>query len=529
VVTSCARTRPHAVLMTATGARFEAALVDGKADELQLELASDVRLLLQSCAVRFALHDVVFLVVARPHSTSARGYRLLDARLFTLDRRQTTRLPVAEGIAELSFGYLFEGRPAVARLAVRDVTPDGVQVALPRGAPPLPDTPFPATVSMAGAEVGCLAQPSRVNSGSDVLGLRLSLDQPDVALVDAYLRLRFPALVPRASVELPALQRLLASSGYLALREGTDQALSEWHAMKLPGLSSRDVVYRAEDGTLLGHISITQTYARTWMMHQLATLRGHAESGACREVLYGLISTVPALAQGQDASILGYFNQSKPWHQMSLEPFTRWVGPAGAVITSLDRFEREPDAPPFTPTPEPGVEVQPARANDRLAATALARSQLPGIVADALELHPGRLLTETLAGPQAGRARTALVLRIHGELTGVALCETGPRSASLFNLLNIAHIHVCTGAAAPPLGAQLALLAAVRRFYRERDVADPIVVAPAGTLRAAEEPGTRLAEAMGCIVIRGRALRQWENFLRFQLGRIYSTPASRAT
>jgi hypothetical protein len=27
---------------------------------------------------------------------------------------------------------------------------------------------------------------------------------------------------------------------------------------------------------------------------------------------------------------------------------------------------------------------------------------------------------------------------------------------------------------------------------------------------------------MGCIVIRGPAVRQWENFLRFQLGRLYA-------
>src|SRR5439155_17584851 len=288
---------------------------------------------------------------------------------------------------------------------------------------------------------------------------------------------------------------------------------------KLPGLASRDMVYRSKDGTLVGHVSVTQVYARAWLIHQLATLSNRADTGACREALYGLISTLPALVHGAHTAIIGYFNRKRSWHQLSLQDFVDWIDdPAQAVVTSLDRFERASDAPDIEIPPIAGVEVGEARPDEILAASALARAQLPRIAADAFDIDPRRLVTDHLGASGSKRARRALVLRLHGRVAGVALCETGPRQLSLFSLFNQAQIFLCPAPAAPPVGAQLALLAAVYRFFRERNVTDPIVVAPVGTLAATADPGTHLEEAMGCVVLSGRSVRRWENFLKFQLG-----------
>jgi len=38
--------------------------------------------------------------------------------------------------------------------------------------------------------------------------------------------------------------------------------------------------------------------------------------------------------------------------------------------------------------------------------------------------------------------------------------------------------------------------------------------------------GTRLEEAMGCVVLRGPSVRRWKNFLKFQLGRHFDERAT---
>jgi hypothetical protein len=100
----------------------------------------------------------------------------------------------------------------------------------------------------------------------------------------------------------------------------------------------------------------------------------------------------------------------------------------------------------------------------------------------------------------------------------VALCEVGSRELSIFNLFNMAQLFVATGRSRPSVAAQLRLLAAVRGLYAARGEHNPMIVAPPGTVDAALEPGTFLAETMGMIAWSGRALRQYENFINYQFG-----------
>jgi hypothetical protein len=201
----------------------------------------------------------------------------------------------------------------------------------------------------------------------------------------------------------------------------------------------------------------------------------------------------------------------------------QWVdAPADATITVFDRFERAPDAA-ASARPDGTFEVQAAAPADLIEAASLVRACLPGVLADALDVHPwslrsGNLLRRAEAERELRRTRDVIVLREAGTLRAAALCETGPRAASLFNIMNMAQIYARGGADAPSRAGQLALLYEVRRFYTARGIADPVVIAPKETVDGLADPDTRLAETMGCIALTTRALRQWQNFCRFHLG-----------
>jgi len=511
VVECCRRLRPTGVLI-GSGHRSRARLLGpGEALPRCLTVLVEGRPPGARCLVLVALYGVVFLLCGR---LCGRGRRreLRGVRLYTLDRRLLPRQPVRAGEASLLLG----GRDGSKRLRVVDVSPGGVRV-VPGDRRP-PRRPFPAVLSLGGPSLGCLMEPTHAERGSGALGLRLAVTASGDDLVDFYLRRRFPALVSRAEVAFPLVRGLFASSGYLKLRPGCGQGLARWHRLGSPAERGRDMVYRAADGAVLGHISVTRAYARTWLMHQLATRRGHPESGRCREALYGFVAALPVLVQGERSALLGYFDRSRPWHQMTLERFTRWYEDhETAVIASFDRFEHDRYASRGAAPRLAGQRLEEATASDAAAAIALARAQLPGAVADALDLYPDRLITAALGG--SGRTRSVLVLRAGRRPVAFAFCETGPRHGSLFNLFNMAQLFVGDDVAP---SAQRALLWAVRAFYRAREIAVPVIVAPAGRLRPDVEPGTRLAETMGCVVIRGRGIRRWENFLRFQLGNLHA-------
>jgi hypothetical protein len=225
----------------------------------------------------------------------------------------------------------------------------------------------------------------------------------------------------------------------------------------------------------------------------------------------GMFASAVPTALGETAGVLATFSPEHRGLQESLQAFTRSLNrPTRAAMTTFDRFERDESTDQVSVADE--VEVRLGQPSDLAGAATLIRLQLPALVADAMDIHADRLMTSATTAGLSGRARAVLVLRVKGRLAGVALCETGPREQSLFHLVNLAQVYVCPGGRAPAKEAQLALLAAVRGLYRDRGLRDPIIVAPAGTLAAAREPGTRWAEAIGCVVMAGQALGQWASF-----------------
>jgi hypothetical protein len=313
------------------------------------------------------------------------------------------------------------------------------------------------------------------------------------------------------------MQNLVTESGYLQLRDCAVD-FAAWKDFVPNDIVSCDRVYRAMDGTLLGHASATRIYSKTWLLHQLACLRGHHESSECRKALYLFLATVPAVYDGPQSSMVAYFDQELRWHKLFFKRFTEWTNdPSLATICTFDRFERDDATEHFAPTA--GCEMHEVRDEELLETCTLVRAHLPQIVADAFDVNPADV--HRPASAPGRRGRHVLVLRQYGELTGAALCETGDARVSLFNIVNMAQIYLRTGRNAPSTDAQRALISAVRAFYASRNVERPLVISPPGTLNGAAEPGTRLAEKMGCIVVTGRGLRQWENFCRFYFGHLW--------
>jgi hypothetical protein len=214
-------------------------------------------------------------------------------------------------------------------------------------------------------------------------------------------------------------------------------------------------------------------------------------------MLYLLFATVSTVYDGDEGSVVAYFDQELRWHKLFFKRFTEWTDdPTLATICSFDLFER--DDPPEYFAPPVGCEVREARDDELPATCTLTRAHLPQITADAFDVHPTSIRRTTTS--REHRGRQVLVLRQDGPLAGVALCDTGDPNVSLFNIVNMAQIYLRMGARTPSTDAQRALISAARAFYAARSPAGPMLVSPPGTLRGAAEPGTRLVEKMGCIV-----------------------------
>jgi hypothetical protein len=440
-----------------------------------------------------------------------------------LDRRQTERLRLTTGSATLRWSEVRDGRLFARRAPVAEFSADGVGLRLDGRDAPMPTGgPFSVTLEIEDQSIDCLAETRHQHESLSSIhsGLRLSSQSRRADLVDLYLGRRFPQLIRRRDADPDRVHDLFERSGYLALR-GDIRPLRSWFSRADDDPISRDVVFRGRDGELVGHVSFTRAYPRAWLGHQLATLRSHREAMACRRAIYLHIAAFPSLVDGDDAMMVGYYDRRRPWHQRFFSGFVDWLrDPALAVTFLLDRFERDGADPPACPAPD-HVDVGAPLAHERAPAAALVRAQLSPLVAAALDIHPDRLTTDRLnesyAFTRYQRGRHALVLRMAGELAGVALCETGSRELSLFNLFNMAQVFVLPIADIP---AQLALLAAVRAFYSAQGERNPMIVSPPRTLDATRETGTVLAETMGMIVWSGRALRQYENFVQYQFGRL---------
>jgi hypothetical protein len=516
VIRACRRARPPAVVRTTDDASRVGRMLglDREHDDVSVAIDGD-DVPEGPCSARFELHDVLFILHGQLRRRAGKTAISRPMRLYSMDRRSAARTPIPEGRAELVWSSLDTDDPRPSRSSVRDLSPTGVGVVADDESGPLPDSVFPAELRVGSSVVPCLAETKRrATAAGGTSGVRIYAGGLTSGLVETYLSERMPQLVPRSAVPGDVMLRVMSDSGYLHLRDA-DADFQAWKDFASDEVASCDRVYRAADGTPLGHASATRIYSKTWLLHQLACLRGHPESGECRKVLYLFVATVPTVFDGVEASVVAYFDQELRWHKLFFKRFTEWTNnPSLATICSFDRFER--DDPPGDFSPPEGCEVRQARDEELLGTCTLVRAHLPQITADAFDIHPTSVRRVTTTREQRGRH--VLVLRQGGNLAGVALCETGDPNASLFNLVNIAQIYLRTGRSAPPPGAQRALVHAVRLFYAARGVQRPLIVSPPGTLDGAAEPGTRLAEKMGCIVVTGRGLRQWENFCRFYFG-----------
>ncbi len=472
------------------------------------------------------LYGVSFFVRGRlqklevPGDTGGEVMAIWSAlRVYVHNLRRATRLALGRGEGKLRWVNSADGQNEPVAWKVVDLAPTGAGVIASDRDPMLPATPVAAELLLGATRIPLTVTGRRQRSGAEktsLVGVSLDAGSAHEKLVHTYLGLRFPRLRHRSLVSRNRLTTLLDESGYLKLRLG--EGLTEaWTQFCSP--SSMDVVYEASDGTLLGHISSTRIYANTWVFHQLATIGGHRESGLCRIALYELVSSVPTAFDGTKALAMAYFSIELRWHKMLFSEFIDWLGDdALGIQFAWDRFERTLEAPACDVAPEYTVLSASAALLDVCAK--LVRSHLPELLADAMDID-----AQSLSSPQLNRtnARTRHVLCLLDgeELLGVALCETGPAGASLFNLFNIAQFYFKQGNELVPVAAQLELLAAVRAWYAAIGVSNPIVVAPTGTFQATAECGTELAERMGCVAFASEGIRQWEDYCRFRMGQLY--------
>jgi hypothetical protein len=348
---------------------------------------------------------------------------------------------------------------------------------------------------------------------------------PD-ALARAQLQRRFPRLRPRITLAAERILDLFRRSGYIQLRE-PECNIDDWQ--RFAADYSFDMVYCARDGAALGHFSLTRVYRHTWLAHQLATLSGHAESGPCRATLYELISAVPLAHEGERAYGLAYYNPGKSWHRLFFGDFAAQVADERLVtVAHWDFFERGAlGALPLTPR------VGLLAAHERDAASALIRSRLPRLLADAMDIVPESLSSVALNGDVA-HGRIALVLREGRELLAVALCERGPMHGSLFNILNGAHFFFAASVAgdepdAHAASVQLELLSAVLRYYAAQGIERPLLLAPPGTFAAERQPGISLRERMAAIAFSSEGLARFEAYCRLHMTRLFYRHPPRST
>lgn len=510
--------------------KFVEVLADGVSYRLRNVDDHAFNLGAQKLSLRFLLFGVPFLIEEGLQWIDYQTLRLIEpTRIFVAGRRSKDRLRLPPGTSWLEWSGADK-----TRAEVRDFSGAGLRVRIPEQTMTLPlSGAFAARLSLDGNVHECLVEPryarrARGGRGYDV-GLRLSgANGVQDALIRAYRDRSLPSLRPRRFLPATLVRDLMLESRYLSLREGCEPT-EHWYTAPWKDEDSMDVVYRDGDDRLIGHISVTRAYPNAWLGHQLATLKGHKETAACRRDLYLHVTTWPRLMDDEDTMLIGYFDRGKAWHRWYFESFIKWVGSAElAVLFPWDRFEQHlPDARiPNIEFPA-STEVGPLRDEERDEAVDLVSRFLPSLAKRAFAIDAdtivGTLLPPKSISSTYDRNRHGIALRVNTKLVGLALCETGSRDISLFNLLNLAQLYIRNDCERPSEAAQLALLTAVRTFYRTRGVTTPLVVAPPDTLAATAEPGTFLAEKMGCIIWSGHSLKHYENFIRFQFGRFIST------
>jgi hypothetical protein len=352
-------------------------------------------------------------------------------------------------------------------------------------------------------------------------------------LVRIHRLIRFPQLRDRGELDADRVIELFRASHYLDLRETeNDEPTDAWCCPDFAGDLSIDTIYRAQDGALLGHVSVTRAYSRTWLGHQLATLKGHPESFDCRISLYGHFASAPGCIDGQDVYLLGYYDRSKRWHQLFFESFVDWLAdPREVAVVPFDRYEPcDPDAPmPSRVDLACGVDIHRAEPDELAELAELVRDQMPALARVAFDLEADKLDAAYLHPEYEARAvprgREAFAIRERGRLVGVALVEHGSPHLSLFNLLNLAQLYFTDDASRM---AKALAFRFVRQHYADRGTHDPILVSRPGANEHPGDAGMRLAETMGCIIWSGRSLAQYQSYVRYCFEKIDETALTSA-
>jgi hypothetical protein len=470
------------------------------------------------------LHRSEFLLEGAAERVSDTECHIRVDRVLSMSRRDCERVRLPSGSARLEWDDPLTPDRRLGADVV-DITPKGVAVRFERGATELFPAP-PLTLTLRTSDLSLRlvgeVQNTRTVGDARIVGLKIApVHARDVNRLTALCRSRrFPALRERKSVTSGAVLELMRASGYMDLREGgPGHPTDAWKNGPGDDALAENVVYQTENGALLGHMSCLRVYETTFLLQELATV-GLRRGKIAYPLYMQHMEWIAGLTEHR-GFVLAYFDQSKSWHQSLFGDFVRWAGSeALSIITELERLEAR--APIARESGDAAV-VRPPRPDELAFVARLSRSQLPALYADAIALDDGAVARPSLCSEYERlglqRGRSAFVVELDGRAAGAAICDTGPRELSLFNLLNFAHVFFREGMApARARDAQSALLTSVRSFYAERGVADPLIVVPKGGARFGSEAGLEIAETMGAWTASLGGLKQWRNFMHFAVG-----------
>ncbi len=354
-----------------------------------------------------------------------------------------------------------------------------------------------------------------------MLGFELEPDRERGHVIRNILEHAYPTIMSRADLPPSAVARLLQESGYLDLCE--DAALpDDWLAFRSP--ESFDLVSVADDASPVAHLSITKAFSSTWYAHQLASRSRHHESFWSWYQLHRYLACMPAMMDGEHAHVVAYYNPAQPYHQRYLSAFASWmqsdtdVSVGQAAMFHLDAASNDVAAPPLVPR----WSVSTMSPSDRPEAHRIALRSLPPLVARAFDLTPDSMESLNLTRDPTStlsRTRRVFVLRHDDRVEAIALCERGARSISIFGLFDTVHVLPARDGRFVPSEAIGMLIDAVRGYYRTEEVERALVFAPVAALSAESHPALEYSHVVERFVMGGRALRHYENFVRYTFGR----------
>ncbi len=499
------------------GEALEAEIIRADADNLRFttKLPQTPATLTESMAARLVVYGAVFDARANV-SPSVDGLIIeLCDDLSPRTMRNSPRLSTTDKNIKLSWTDE-SGKPRSAKVA--DFSADGVSLdcSNPESSPPPPNQ-FAADLEMeSGERISCIAAIVRGDDQNESFGVKLQPSDPNEhTLAEAYLQSRFARLQKRVSQAPGEVMRFMEDTGYLDLRDAGD-IHPGWESNDAPPALTQDLVYRTDEGELLGHMSITRGYKRAWYAHQFATRSIHRDTAQCRSDLYKAAINWPRMMD-RDAMLLAYFDQSKPWHRRNFADFVDWLDDTQqAAIVGFDRVETNGAALHIA---RPGLSVERATDDDMATAAAIILPSLSVLARDAFDITADTLRGDLLSqvpGTEGKRRRELLVVRDQGVVVGAGLCETGDKRLSLFNIFNSA---LCFFDESASNEARSMLFAKVQEYFRQLGVHKPLLLCPEGQASGRALGSFEVEEAMGCMIWSAEALRAYENFLDLQYGR----------